>query len=570
MEPLWEIGEMPDAGTVHGLMEALNIGRVPATLLAQRGIHSYLEARAFFRPTLADLHRPMLMKDMEKAAGRVLSAIEQGQSILVYGDYDVDGTTAVALMYSLLRDAGAMVAFYIPDRYKEGYGVSEQGIAFAIDHSFDLMITLDCGIKAVETLSGAQQAGIDVIVCDHHTPGGRLPEVFSVLNPKREDCTYPYSELCGCGVGFKLLQAVFQLAGWDNQPLLQRMDLLAMAIGADIVPITGENRVLAHFGMQQINRQPSPGIAWLKELSGRKGKVNISDVVFYLAPRINAAGRMGHARTAVELLCSKSPETAESVARELDDRNTARKEMDAAVTEQALCMVAEEAAADPFSTVVYHPEWHKGIIGIVASRLIEHHYRPTVVLTRSNGVLTGSVRSIRGVNVYKALEACGDTLEQFGGHKYAAGLTLKEGNLDRFKSAFDSSIRQLTGGVLPDRVIRADMAWPLCDIDIPSYQVIKAMEPFGPGNMRPVFFADQVWVAGHKIIGKKHLRLQVHHRDTPHKTLTALAWGMVDKLLLIQQGKPLEIMYQLEENHWRGKTTLQAVIKGIRVQSGGV
>ena len=559
----WVIQPQPSSEEVNRLQELLNIEATPATLLAQRGLSSFDEAKAFFKPKLEDLHDPFLMKDMKKAVDRLLKALENEENILVYGDYDVDGTTAVSLMYSQLKRLHPQIAYYIPDRYSEGYGVSEKGIQFAIDNSFDLIITLDCGIKAHEKIATAQKNGIDVIVCDHHNVSDTVPNAFAILNPKQPDCDYPFKELCGCGVGFKFLQALYQQQNWDQKPLLRQLDLVATATAADIVPIIGENRTLAHFGLMLVNQQPSIRIKTLLKSAGlKKAAYSISDIVFYVSPRINAAGRISHGKYAVALLTAESLEEAEGIAAKINEENRDRKELDQQITQEALAQIDDSMK---FSSVVYDGSWHKGVIGIVASRLIEQHYRPTVVLTNSNGHIAGSVRSIKGVDVYEVLEKCSMHLEQFGGHKYAAGLTLEPKNLEAFKKAFEHEVKTATQGALPPEEIKADTTWHIHDINDRSYKVIKRMEPFGPGNMRPSFYTNQVYCsAPPKVLAEKHLKLQLKSVGNAKKEMTALWWNSVEHLPIFEEQTPFQLIYTLEENHWNGNVTLQLQVKDIK------
>ena len=506
-------------------------------MLLQRGIETFDEAKAFFRPSLADLHDPFLMKDMEKAVERIERAINNQENILVYGDYDVDGTTSVALMSSYLKTKTERVATYIPDRYEEGYGVSYQGIDFAHDNDFSLIIALDCGIKAIEKVDYAKEKGIDFIICDHHKPGEVIPKAMAVLNPKQHDCEYPYKELCGCGVGFKLIQALASKEGKGIDELTEYLDLVATAIGADIVPITGENRVLAYHGLKRINSSPRCGIkAIITEV--KKEQLTITDVVFIVAPRINAAGRMKHGNHAVVLLTETDFNKAVEYAIEINQFNTDRREADKRITEEALLQIEANNEQDRFTTVVYDPEWHKGVIGIVASRLTETYYRPTVVFTKSGDKLAASVRSVKGFDVYNALEACSEYIEQFGGHKYAAGLTLKEDQYEGFKAKFEAVVANTIDKTLLVPEVSVDAQIHLNDITPKFYRILSQLAPFGPGNMTPVFMSENLKDTGYgKCVGEdgKHLRFTAT-QDGSGK-IVGIGFGLGDKFNLIQNRK---------------------------------
>lgn len=545
-------------------MQSLNVSEIVASLLAQRGIETYEQARLFFSPTLDDLHDPYLMKDMDKAVARIQRAMENGENILVFGDYDVDGTTAVALVSSYLKTIYANVDTYIPDRYNEGYGVSRQGIDYADDNDCKLIIALDCGIKSVDLVAYAKSKGIDFIICDHHRPGDELPSAVAVLDPKRDDCDYPYDELCGCGVGFKLVQALGGTFGHTIDDLMPYLDLVATAIAADIVPMTGENRILAKFGLEIINSSPRPGIAALMQQQ-KKSAFSITDVVFILAPRINAAGRIKHGNEAVKLLTEFNLEQAAQFASEIEKYNAERKGLDKQITTEALRQIAENGEQDRFTTVVYDESWHKGVIGIVASRLIETHYRPTIVFTKSNGKLAASARSVRDFDIYNALEACAGHLEQFGGHMYAAGMTISEENFLTFKDAFETTVRETIPDELriPETVIDAEI--DLTKIDDKLLRILKRFEPFGPENMTPVFLTKKVNDFGYgKTIGEdgKHLRLFVKQGNS--EGFAAIGFGLGSKLELATSKKPIDIAYALEENEWNGAVSIQLRLKDLR------
>lgn len=560
----WTLKPHPEPSKLNALKEALGVEPIIAKLLLQRGIETFDEAKTFFRPSLEDLHDPFLMKGMDKAVSRIETAIHQDEQILVYGDYDVDGTTAVALLSSYLRTKTNKVATYIPDRYEEGYGISYKGIDFADDNDFSLIIALDCGIKAIDKVDYAKEKGIDFIICDHHKPGAEVPQAVAILNPKQEDCAYPYKELCGCGVGFKLIQALALKDGETIDTLTEYLDLVATAIGADIVPITGENRVLAYFGLKVINSNPRPGIkALIAEV--KKEQLTITDVVFIVAPRINAAGRMKHGNHAVSLLTEADFNKAAEYAIEVNQFNTERRDTDKRITEEALLQIEANHEQERFATVVYDPEWHKGVIGIVASRLTETYYRPTVVFTKSGDKLAASVRSVKGFDVYNALEACKAHIEQFGGHKYAAGLTLKESHYEAFKNKFEAVVSETIDQKLLTPEITVDSELNLDEVNPKLMRIIRQLAPFGPGNMTPVFMTEHLKDTGYgKCVGEenKHLRFTAT-QDGNHK-ITGIAFNLGDKLNLIQNRKPFKAVYSVDENHWNGVTTLQLKIKDIK------
>ncbi len=561
----WTLKPQPNPEKVRHLAEALNVDTVIASLLVQRGVETYEQARAFFRPTLDALHDPYLMKDMDKAVARIEQAIAGGEHILVFGDYDVDGTTAVSLVSSYLKTLYPNVDTYIPDRYAEGYGVSFAGIDYADDNGCTLIITLDCGIKSIDKVEYAKEKGIDFIICDHHRPGDTLPDAVAVLDPKRDDCTYPYDELCGCGVGFKLIQA---LAGNRDQTifdLVPYLDLVATAIAADIVPITGENRVLAKFGLDVINTSPRPGIKALIQNLKRK-TLCISDVVFVIAPRINAAGRIRHGKHAVELLTEASLEQAEQFAAEIESLNADRRDLDKQITAEALLQIEENNDHERFTTVVYHENWHKGVIGIVASRLTETYYRPTLVFTRSGEKLAASARSVKDFDIYNALEACADHLEQFGGHMYAAGLTLHEEQYPHFRDKFEEVVKQTIAPELLTPEISIDTEINLRDITPKFNRILKQFEPFGPGNMTPVFLSRGLKDTGFgKPVGDgSHLRLTV--KQGGGEAFTAIGFGLAAKQHLACDGEHFDAVYSVDENEWNGEVSLQLRLRDIRCE----
>lgn len=560
----WTLKPKPEPSKIKHLSQALQVDESIAQLLLQRGIKSYEDAKHFFRPSLDQLHDPFLMKDMDKAVVRIEKAISEGENIMVFGDYDVDGTSAVALMASYLKTRTETVTTYIPDRYDEGYGVSIKGIDYAHDNDITLIIALDCGIKAIDKVGYAKQKGIDFIICDHHRPGDELPDAVAVLDPKREDCTYPYDELCGCGVGFKLVQALASRDGKTIEDLKEYLDLVAMAIGADIVPITGENRVLAYFGLEIINSCPRPGIKAIIDQAQKK-KLTITDVVFVVAPRINAAGRMKHGNHAVDILTEHDEDVAKIHALQIEQFNTDRKEADHQITKEALMQIENSNEQSRFTSVVYQESWHKGVIGIVASRLIETYYKPTLVFTKSGDRLAASARSVSGFDVYNALEACSAHIEQFGGHKYAAGLTLKEENYEAFKQAFEDEVSKTIDKALLTPEIKVDMTIGLEAITPKFYRILKQFAPFGPGNMPPIFMTENLRDTGYgKCVGEddKHLRVTVQHENSDR--MVGIGFNLGDKCELITDKKPFKAVYSIDENHWQGHVTLQLKLRDIK------
>ena len=563
---VWDFLLAPPKEAVEALTrslfkEVLPWHRTIASLLLQRGITSFEEARAFFNPSLADLHDPFLMKDMDKAVERILLAISSEQPILIYGDYDVDGTCSVAVLYLFLSAIYPNVFTYVPDRYREGYGVSSQGIDFADDNQIPLIITLDCGIKSHERVAYAHERGIDMIITDHHTPSETLPEALAVLNPKRADCSYPYKELCGCGIGFKLVQALCKTLDFSPETAYKYLDLVALATCADIVPLTGENRILVHTGLQLINQQPTEVMQLL--LASAKRPVEVRDLVFVAAPRINAAGRMEHAEKAVRFLIGRDLDKAT----ELEYLNTQRKTTDEQITEQALCMILSQGEEEAPATVVFSQDWHKGVIGIVASRLIETYYRPTIVFTQSGDVLAASARSVKGFNLYEALCECKDELIQFGGHTAAAGMTLRPENYERFKQKFQEVVERTLPQELRSPKLTLSGELPLGDITYTFYRCLQRFAPFGPKNMTPVFYAHGVLAKEVRRVGKdfSHLRMILTDRKSNHD-FVAVGFGLAPQKELIESGQPLTIAYQLTENSWQGRTSLELVVKDVRRQ----
>jgi len=560
----WTIKPKPSEEKVKLLAEALNVEEFVATLLVQRGIETFEQARQFFRPTLADLHNPYLMKDMDKAVERIELAIEKCENILVFGDYDVDGTTAVSLVSSYLKTYYPNVATYIPDRYDEGYGISFKGIDFADDNGFSLIIALDCGIKSINHVAYAKERKIDFIICDHHRPGEFLPEAVAVLDPKRDDCTYPYDELCGCGIGFKLIQALGENRNQTIEDLTSYLDLVATAIAADIVPMTGENRILAYFGLQVINSDPRPGFkALIHQI--KKQTLDITDVVFIIAPRINAAGRIKHGNHAVELLTEFDFEQAQQFASEIEAYNSERKDLDKQITKEALAQIIENNEEKRFTSVVFQQDWHKGVIGIVASRLIETYYRPTLVFTKSGDKYAASARSVKGFDVYNALESCSEHLEQFGGHMYAAGMTLLEENYQLFKDAFEKVVQET---IHPDMLIpeiSIDAEINFSDISPKLIRILQQFEPFGPQNMTPIFLSKNVKDTGYaQKLGADGEHLKLFVRQNNSEGMAAIGFGMGNKMELTTNKKPFEAVYCIDENEWNGKTSVQLRLKDIK------
>ena len=587
MDTKWILHKSVDNQQVEEIVKALGIDKNLATLLVQRGITTYDEAKTFFRPDLSQLHDPFLMKDMDKAVERVLQAIDSNEKLLVYGDYDVDGTTAVALVYTYLKPffKKKKIEFYIPDRYEEGYGISHKGIDYAAEHGFKLVIALDCGIKAVERIEYANEKGVDFIICDHHRAGDVLPNAVAVLDAKRPDCNYPYDELSGCGVGFKLITALSMKGLGTIEQVYDLIDLLAVSIAADIVPITGENRVLTYFGLKRLNKDPRPGIEAIlqhaniyrreedqpeEDDNALTRELTVSDLVFLIGPRINAAGRIDKASDSVRLLIADKKDHAEKLAASINDLNDMRREFDNRITEEALGMIADDPMLkDAKSTVVFNQNWHRGVIGIVASRLTDYYYRPTIVLTRANGLITGSARSIKSFDIYDAIDNCSDLLEHFGGHKYAAGLSMREENLPEFRRRFEAYVSEhlVEEDYVPE--LEVDMKINFCDITPKFMRILNQFAPFGPGNTAPVFWTDNVIDAGgsRPVGGHRHLKLTVSQcgdRDLGISPFSGIAFQKGDLFDRVHEGEPFSICYHLEYNTWQGKTTLQLNVKDIK------
>ncbi|MDP7567641.1 MAG: single-stranded-DNA-specific exonuclease RecJ [Flavobacteriales bacterium] len=558
----WEI-KIADSSLVKDLAKELNVSEIVAHLLVLRGITTFQDAKLFFRPEIEHLHNPFLMKNMQQAVARIEDAIAKNQKILVYGDYDVDGTTSVAMMYSFLKKFNQNIEYYIPCRYEEGYGISLKGIDYAKDNNFALIIALDCGIRAVNQVDYANEKNIDFIICDHHTPGEKIPNAIAVLNPKQSDCDYPFKELSGCGVGFKLIQAYCESQSIPFTEIVEFLDLLTVSIGADIVPMTGENRVFAFYGLKQINSQPRIGLKALMDAAAKTKELTISDVVFGIAPRINAAGRIDHAKKAVEILVETDYEKAKSFADGIEENNKTRRTLDQSITKEALEMIDENKK----STVVFSENWHKGVVGIVASRLIETHYKPTIVLAEKDDILTGSARSVHDFDLYEAISKCSHLCEKFGGHKYAAGLSIKKENLQEFINAFEIAVSEtITDDQLSPK-IEIDMEIDINNVDDKLFRIIKQFSPFGPQNLSPFFVSRNVVDNGYgKQIGadKSHLRINA---KTTSGSLAGIGFGMGEFFKSIKDYQEFDICYSINENEWNGRKSLQLMIRDLQVNS---
>lgn len=563
MQKRWVVKPKNDVQKTNKLRDELSVNAVIVELLLNRGIETYQDAKHFFRPSFDLLHDPFLMKDMDKAISRIERAIGNKEKILIYGDYDVDGTTAVSVVYSFFRDFHSGLEFYIPDRYLEGYGISTTGIDYAADNGFSLIIALDCGIKAIEKVNYAKTKGIDFIIGDHHLPGDSIPDAVAVLDPKRADCPYPYKELSGCGIGFKLIQAFIQKNGMDIQLAYQYLDLVAVSIASDIVPITGENRVLTHFGLQKLNTNPNCGLQALINLStNRTGHFSVGDIIFQIGPRINAAGRIEHAKDAVKLLISKSLAEAGAYSTTVDDQNTVRKGFDLKITEEALDIIdKDDALKQRKSTVLFKADWHKGVIGIVASRLTEKYYRPTVILTQTNGHIAGSARSVLGFDLYEALSECAHLLDQYGGHKYAAGLTMSVENVPAFQEKFEAVVQNSITPEMLQQEVLIETELNLKEIDGKFYRILKQFEPFGPQNEAPILLTRNVRGTGY-IVGTNHIKISIQQKDST--AFECIGFGLAAHIDHINAGHAFDICYTVEENNWRGKKNLQLNIKAIR------
>jgi len=565
----WILKEQADTSKVERLATEVGIDKVLAELLVKRGVETFEQARSFFRPSLSDLHDPFLMKDMDVAVERLHKAISSGEKILVYGDYDVDGTTAVSLVYSFIQRFTKNVDFYIPDRYDEGYGVSYKGLDWAAEGGFRLIITLDCGIKAIDKVEYARSKGMEVIICDHHLPEESLPKAVAVLDPKREDCHYPFDDLSGCGVGFKLVQAYSKKYGIPFESLIPLLDLLVVSISSDLVTMVGENRVLSHFGLKQLNENPCKGLLAMIELSNLEpGHISIDDIVFKIGPRINAAGRMESGRLAVELLKATDTQTAMLIGEKINENNNDRKNIDREITQEALEMVqGGRCLASENVTIVYNPQWNKGVVGIVASRLVEAYYKPTIVLTKSNGFVNGSARSVAGFDLYEAIESCADLLENFGGHVYAAGLTLKEENLQEFSRRMDAFVAGKITEEMLTPVVDVDAKLDFAQITPKFFRILKQFQPFGPGNNNPIFATENVYDAGsgRKVgAGGVHLKLDLIQESQPYHQIPAIAFNMADLYDYIREGNPFDVCYAIVENYYRGNSSIQLRVRDMR------
>ncbi len=570
-EKRWTIKECNDKETVARLMNELGVDRLVATLLVQRGIKTYDEARRFFRPQISDLYDPFLMKDMDKAVARLSKAIADNEKILIFGDYDVDGTTATALMVRYLKSINANVDFYIPDRYAEGYGLSEKGMDYAAENGVKLLISVDCGIKGNEKIDYANSKGIDVIVCDHHTVGDEIPNAYAVLDPKRPDCNYPFSELSGCGVAFKLLQGYTQKHNLPIEDITCYLDLVAVSIGSDIVPIIDENRTLAYYGLKKLSDAPCTGLESIIDLTDLSNKeIQINDIVFKIGPRINAAGRIDTGKTAVDLLTTSNRDFAMQIGGEIDSMNSYRKEIDRSITEEALKQIkSDENLKNAYSTVVFSENWHKGVVGIVASRLTETYYRPTIVLTENNGLVVGSARSVEGFDLYKAITSCSDLLENFGGHTFAAGLSLKKENLDEFKQRFEEYVKNNITEEQRQPVIKIDMEIMVKEITPKLYRILKQFAPFGPGNMSPIFSSRQIYDNGMgRQIGRnsEHLKLKIVQQIGDNNCIDGVGFGFGNNYEIISDYKPFDICYHITENNFMNQTTLQIQVLDLKTE----
>ncbi|MEA3316442.1 MAG: single-stranded-DNA-specific exonuclease RecJ [Bacteroidota bacterium] len=569
MKKRWELKDEGDVKAIENLSESLGIDKLLASLLVQRDVKTYDEAKYFFRPQLDNLYDPFIMKDMNKAVDRILLAIENDEKILVYGDYDVDGTTSVALVYTFLKSIYPKMGFYIPDRYEEGYGISYKGIDFAKSEDYSLIIALDCGIKAVEPIAYANTLAVDFVICDHHYPGKELPNAVAVLDPKRLDCDYPFDGLSGCGVGFKLIQAIAKVKNIPFENLIEYLDLVSVSIASDIVPIIDENRILAHYGLIQLNKHPRVGLKAIINISGLKNKkITIEDIVFKLGPRINATGRLESANKAVELLVSQKVSEAKSIATKIDYTNNTRKNIDRSITQEAIKMVDNHFdLSKKKSIVVYNKDWHKGVVGIVASRLIESYYRPAIVLTSANGLATGSARSVLGFDVYQAIEACSDLLENFGGHMYAAGLTMKIENIPSFIERFEKIVTENIKDEQLVPQVEIDAEINLNQVTSKFNRILKQFQPFGPGNMAPIFLSRNVSDNGDgRIVGvqKEHLKLALIQETDPFKSIPAIAFGYAHCYNKIKKGNTIDVCYCVSENVFRGNVSLQLNVKDIQ------
>ncbi|MEO7312492.1 MAG: single-stranded-DNA-specific exonuclease RecJ [Chitinophagaceae bacterium] len=562
IEKRWQVLQA-EPGLVNELQRSLGISPIICNILAQRRIDSFDKAKTYFRPQLNEMHSPWLMKDMDKAVARITTAFDQAEKIMVYGDYDVDGTTSVAIMYQFLKTLYYNVEYYIPHRYREGYGISKAGIDHASENGVTLIISLDCGIKSVGIIAYAKTLGIDFVVCDHHLPDEIIPDAVAILNAKQLGCPYPYKELCGCGVGLKLIQALCDRMALPDEAWMEYLDLTAIAIAADIVPMTGENRIIAYYGLKKVNENPSTGIKALMELAALTGTVHITNLVFIIAPRVNAAGRMDDAKKAVEMFIEKDPLQAMELAKQLHVNNTDRKEADTTITEEALVLIEEDLdQVHRKSTVLYQSHWHKGVVGIVASRLIDKYYRPTIILTKSGDKVSGSARSVTGFNVYEAIHQCKDLLESYGGHFYAAGLTMKPENVIAFQNRFEQVVSSTIKEEMLTPEIAIDAELSFSQVTSTLYKIICQMEPFGPENLRPVFIARNLLETGYsRIIKEAHIKFHMKQGD---KLMEGIGFNMADKFNLLQPNQPVDLVFTLDENEWNGEKKLQLKVIDLR------
>ncbi len=572
MQKSWRIKKPADINDLKHLSAALNVDMSIANLLVQRGVKTFSEARSFFRPKLSDLHNPFLMKDMDKAVGRIKDAIERNERVMIYGDYDVDGTTSVALMYSFLRSRLTSLDYYIPDRYMEGYGISRLSIDYADQNQITLVIVLDCGIKAADKIAYAKELGIDFIICDHHNPDEKIPDAFAVLDPKQLDCKYPYKELSGCGVGFKLIQAFCINQGIPEEVAFELLDLVVVSIASDIVPLTGENRVLAYFGLQKLNSNPSTGLKTIIKYSGLVGEIKINDIVFKIGPRLNASGRIEHGKKSVAILLAEDAKELDDLGLEINSYNEIRKTLDRDITQEALEIIEQsEFYGGRVSTVIYNRDWHKGVVGIVASRLTEYYYRPTVVLTESNGLATGSARSVGEFDLYEAISACADLLESYGGHMYAAGLSMKLENVSEFSRRFEQVVRDSITQEQLQQTIEIDAKISLSDLSAKFLRLLNQFEPYGPHNMMPTFLTENVLDYGtSRLVGKnnEHLKLDLMEANRSSAVFSGIAFSQSEHLDMIQKSLPFDICYSVTENEYRGKTYMQLNVRDIKYRHG--
>ena len=568
MHKIWNLKQPADINEVKHLSAALNVDMAIANLLVQRGIKTYQDARSFFRPRLSELHDPFLMKDMDKAVKRLVEAIQNDEKVLVYGDYDVDGTTSVDLMYSFLQNKLTEVDYYIPDRYMEGYGISKRGIEYAAENKYTLVVVLDCGIKAIDKIAQAKEMGLDFIICDHHNPDDEIPDAVAVLDPKQPDCNYPYKELSGCGVGFKFLQAFCRDQGIPEDVIYELLDLVVVSIASDIVPLTGENRVLAYYGLRKLNSNPSVGLKTLIKYAGMQGEIRVNDIVFRIGPRLNASGRIEHGKKSVAILLAQDEEEAEALGSEINSYNEIRKTLDQNITQEALEMIQQNEGWENLnSTVLYNRDWHKGVVGIVASRLTEHYYRPTVILTESNGMATGSARSVGEFDLYEAIGACSDLLESYGGHMYAAGMSLKIENVPEFRRRFEEIVTESVQKVKLVPTIDIDARVGLSDLNPKFLRILNQFEPFGPHNMMPVFLTEDVMDYGtSRLVGRgsEHIKLDLIEANRSSSVFSAIAFSQAQHFEMIKKSLPFDICYSVTENEYRGKVYMQLNVRDMR------